>query len=77
MSRIKTGFPTVSPREREVWKGVALGETTRAIAAQLGTSPKTVGNQRDTLMRKIGARNAADLTRLAVRHGVIQVEVLQ
>jgi DNA-binding NarL/FixJ family response regulator len=67
-----------SPTEQEVWRLIALGFTTREIAARPGMkkSVKTVETQRDSLQKKLGVRGAATLTRLAIRYGLIQVEVL-
>lgn len=51
----------LSPREREVLDGVFAGKTSKAIAAELSLSPRTVESYRVTMMAKLGARNLHDL----------------
>lgn len=55
----------VTARERQIAIMVARGLKTRQIAGELGISEKTVTNHRTALMRKIHARNSADITRFA------------
>lgn len=62
--------------QREVWKLVAEGLTNKEIADALGKSVKTVEKQRFDAMHIVKARNAADMTREAIRYGVISMEVL-
>lgn len=61
----------LTPREFEVFSLLAQGDSVSSIASVLHLSPKTVGTHRTNILRKLGARNAADLARLAVRHGLI------
>lgn len=63
----------VTPREYQAWKLLAEGETTKTAAASMGLNSKTVEIFRTNLFRKIGARNVADATRLAVEEGIIAV----
>ena len=44
--------------------------TNKEIAEFLGLSVRTVDHHRERLMRKIGARNAADIVRYAARMGM-------
>jgi two-component system, NarL family, invasion response regulator UvrY len=60
----------LSPRELDVWRRVALGSTSAAIAAELGLSPKTVETYRSRVMTKLGAHDVASLTRLAISLGI-------
>ncbi len=60
----------LTPREIEVLERVAAGRTSREIAEEFGISPRTVETHRESLMRKVRARNAADLTRFAVEAGL-------
>ncbi len=62
------GFGTLTHREREVLRHVVSGETNKEIAAQLGLSYRTVEVHRRHIMEKVGARNAAELVRLAIEN---------
>ena len=61
----------LTEREREVLQLVAEGNTTKAIAAKLGISAKTVDNHRTNLMRKLNIHDIASLTRHALELGLI------
>ena len=61
----------LTTREREVLAGVARGYTNKEIAAELGISHRTVETHRESLMRKLGIRTVAGLTRLALEQGLI------
>ena len=63
----------LSTREREVLKLIAEGFSAKEIGQRLSISAKTVEAHRTSLMRKLGARKATELVRVAVRHGVIEV----
>ncbi|HEX2220207.1 MAG TPA: response regulator transcription factor [Gemmatimonadales bacterium] len=58
-------------RERQVLVGVAQGHTNREIALQLGISHRTVESHRESLMRKLGVRTVAGLTRVALEAGLV------
>lgn len=61
---------TLSPRERDVLAGVVAGKANKIIAYDLGISPRTVEIYRANLMTKTGARNMAELMRLALAAGL-------
>ena len=61
----------LSGRERQVLVGVAQGRTNREIALELGISHRTVETHRESLMRKLGIRTVAGLTRVALEAGLI------
>lgn len=61
----------LTPRERDVLGGVARGQTNKEIASALGISHRTVEAHRESLMRKLGVRTIAGLTKLALEVGVI------
>jgi DNA-binding NarL/FixJ family response regulator len=67
-SSVLTGL---TRREREVLQLIAEGQETVAIADRLGTSIKTVCTHREHLLRKLQVASVAELTRLAVREGVV------
>lgn len=58
----ETGQP-LTAREQQVAIHIARGLTTKAIAETLCISTKTITNHRTAFMKKIGARNTADVTR--------------
>ena len=64
--------PKLSPRETEVLRQIATGATVRDIAADLSLAPKTVENQKYRMMDKLQIRNTAELTRYAIRIGLIE-----
>ena len=60
----------LTPREREVLIRVSQGLTNRQVAAELGISVRTAEAHRDNLMKKLGIRNVAGLTRYAIKYGM-------
>jgi DNA-binding NarL/FixJ family response regulator len=62
---------SLTGRERQVLIGIAQGHTNREIAARLGISHRTVETHRESLMRKLGVRTVAGLTRLALEAGLV------
>ncbi len=60
----------LSPRERDVLKGVVQGHANKVIAHQLGISPRTVEIYRANLMSKVGVRTLSDLMRIALAAGL-------
>lgn len=61
----------LSRREFEIFRLLAEGNNVHAIAEALFLSPKTVSNHASRLRAKLGAVSGAELTRLAIRRGVI------
>jgi DNA-binding NarL/FixJ family response regulator len=61
----------LSPREQEVTKLVAESHTTEEIAQLLTISPKTVERHRENILAKLGMRDRVQLTRWAIRHGLV------
>jgi len=64
----------LSAREREVARLYAEGHATREIADTLHLSMKTIGTHRDHIMAKLGIRGIAQLTRYALREGLIPLD---
>jgi DNA-binding NarL/FixJ family response regulator len=69
--RAPAEIQSVTSREREVLKLIALGNANKAVARQLGLSVKTVEKHRSNVMRKLALHNAAGITRFALRHQLI------
>ena len=64
---------SLTSREREVIQLLAEGKTSKEVAVTLNLSVKTAETHRTNLMRKLGLHSVADLTRYAVRNGIVQV----
>ena len=65
----KSELAALTPREFEVLRLLVRGETVRSIGQKLGLSEKTVANHQSAIREKLGARNSAQLTRLAAQIG--------
>jgi DNA-binding NarL/FixJ family response regulator len=61
----------LSPRERQVAAMLAEGRTAPEIATQMHISAATVNVHRRNLMRKLDVHNAVELTKYAIRTGLI------
>ena len=61
-------FESLTARQRQVMELAVAGLSNKEIGAQLKISPKTVENHRAWVMERIGARNIADLVRLAMKY---------
>lgn len=61
----------LSAREFEIFRFLAAGRSVPEIARTLCISSKTVANYNTDIRKKLHAANAADLARLAMRHGVV------
>jgi FixJ family two-component response regulator len=62
-------FPGREPltrREREVLEQFASGASNKEAGRHLGISPRTIEDHRANIMKKLGARNAADLIRMVL-----------
>lgn len=62
----------LTPRELQVVKLIAEGHTSDEIATDLVISRKTVDHHRARILDKLGMRNGAELTRYAIRRGLVQ-----
>jgi DNA-binding NarL/FixJ family response regulator len=63
---------TLSDREEEVTKLVAESHTSEEIAGILNISPRTVDRHRENILAKLGMRDRVELTRWAIRHGLVE-----
>jgi DNA-binding NarL/FixJ family response regulator len=62
----------LTPRELEVVKLVAEAHSTEQIAQLLVISPKTVERHRENILAKLGMRDRVELTRYAIRRGLVE-----
>jgi len=61
----------ITAREREVLAMIANGQSNKHMAVTLDLSIKTIEKHRANLMRKLGFRNLADVTRFALENGIL------
>lgn len=64
-SRDESKLALLSPREREVMNCLAQGLRAKEVGEQLGISSRTVEVHKTHIMEKLGARNLAEIVRLA------------
>jgi DNA-binding NarL/FixJ family response regulator len=76
LERAQSGETTpkdpLTPREVEVVKLIAEGDTSEEIAGQLFISKKTVDRHRANVLEKLRMRNRVELTRYAIRRGLVE-----
>ena len=65
-------FDILTPRELQVLKLIAEANTSKEIAAELVISVKTVERHRQNILDKLGMSDRVELTRYAIRRGLIQ-----
>jgi DNA-binding NarL/FixJ family response regulator len=65
-------FDVLTPRELEVLKLIAEAHTSKEIADKLFISIKTVDRHRQNILDKLEMRDRVELTRYAIRRGLIQ-----
>jgi two-component system response regulator FixJ len=58
-------------RQREILKGIALGEASKNTAHRLGLSVRTVEAYRGHVFERLGVRGMADAVRIAVLAGLV------
>jgi DNA-binding NarL/FixJ family response regulator len=63
---------SLSTRELQVLRRLALGHTNREIASAYNISIKTIDTYRFRLLKKLGLRNNAELSRFAIQNGLIE-----
>jgi len=62
---------SLTPREREVLRCLAQGQSNRQVGERLSISAKTVETHRANVMRKLGASSIVDLVHYAIRNGIV------
>lgn len=69
----RSSLDTLSTREIQVLRGLALGKSNREIAESYAISTKTVDTYRSRLLKKLDLRNNAELTRFAIQNRVVEL----
>jgi DNA-binding NarL/FixJ family response regulator len=76
LERLRRGEPlpptVLTPREDEVVKLIAEGQSSQQIAQSLTISVNTVERHRENILQKLGMRDRTELTRYAIRVGLIE-----
>lgn len=70
-STIKDDLLTTA--ERSILKEIALGKTTKEIAAERNLSFHTVNSHRKNIFRKLGVNNAHEATKYAMKAGIVDL----
>ena len=63
----------LTPAERSVLKEIALGKTTKEIAAEKNLSFHTVNSHRKNIFRKLGVNNVHEATKYAMKAGIVDL----
>jgi DNA-binding NarL/FixJ family response regulator len=70
-SESRSLLDSLSTRELQVLRGLAMGSTNREIASAYDLSVKTVDTYRLRLLKKLNLRNNADLSRFAMQQHLL------
>ena len=70
-------YDRLTPREKQVFKLLAEGKTSREISKYLTISLKTAMTHRANIMEKLGMHSRSELIRYALGKGIIPMEGLE
>ena len=73
--KVQSPLDTITPREMQVLLMVAQGFSNAEISRRLCLSPKTTCTHRYHLYEKLGVSNDVELTRFAIRHGLLEEDI--
>jgi DNA-binding NarL/FixJ family response regulator len=71
LAREETPADPLSPRELQVVKLIAEAYTSDQIALELAIARRTVDRHRENILAKLGMRDRVELTRYAIRRGLV------
>ena len=66
LEKLQSRFKLLSSRQRQVMELAVAGFSNKEIGTKLNISPKTVENHRAWVMERVGAKNLAELVRMAI-----------
>lgn len=72
----KSVIEELTQREMQVMLMMVRGESNKEISISLCLSPKTTSTYRYRLFEKLGVDNDVELTRFAIRHGLIKENII-
>jgi two-component system invasion response regulator UvrY len=75
-STTENPFKTLSDREMQITLMITKGNKVQDIAESLSLSPKTVNSYRYRLFEKLNISGDVELTRMAIRYGILDAETL-
>jgi FixJ family two-component response regulator len=67
LEKLQSRFKLLSARQRQVMELAVAGFSNKEIGTKLNISPKTVENHRAWVMERVGAKNLAELVRMAMQ----------
>jgi diguanylate cyclase (GGDEF)-like protein len=65
-AKVAKRLASLTPREREVGRMLVAGKSNKLIGYALGTSNRTIENQRASIMKKMGAQSLPELVRMVI-----------
>ena len=71
--KFKSSLESLSMRELQVLRNLAVGRTNHEIAESYNISVKTVDTYRARLLKKLGLRNNAELSRYAIQNNLVEL----
>lgn len=71
--RVSAGIPQLTATEKEILRSLALGKSTKEIAAERFLSVYTIMTHRKNIFRKLNVNNAQEAIRYALRAGIVNV----
>lgn len=68
------GYSALTAKQRDVLARIASGLSMREISSDTGLSTKTLDAHRRRIQQKLGVDSVAELTRIAIREGLVTIE---
>lgn len=71
VDRVKDKLPHITPKEMEVLRLLAIGYSSKMIAASLGSAIKTIDNHRQRMLHKTQSKSTGELVTFGIKMGFI------